>query len=53
MHNNLIILAGGASSRMKKEAVVKNLSEEEHMYPGWGHSRHCLRDEKITMHGQK
>jgi glucose-1-phosphate adenylyltransferase len=29
MHTNLIILAGGASSRMKKEAVVKNLSEEE------------------------
>lgn len=29
MHNNLIILAGGASSRMKKEAVVENLTEEE------------------------
>ena len=29
MHDNLIILAGGASSRMKKEAVVENLSEEE------------------------
>lgn len=29
MHNNLIILAGGASSRMKKEAVVKNLTAEE------------------------
>lgn len=29
MHNNLIILAGGASSRMKKEATIKGLSEEE------------------------
>jgi glucose-1-phosphate adenylyltransferase len=29
MHNNLVILAGGASSRMKKEAVVENLSPEE------------------------
>ncbi|WP_428231553.1 sugar phosphate nucleotidyltransferase [Flavobacterium sp.] len=29
MHNNLIILAGGASSRMKKEAVLDNLSPEE------------------------
>ncbi|MFH6992518.1 sugar phosphate nucleotidyltransferase [Flavobacterium sp. FlaQc-48] len=29
MHNNLIILAGGASSRMKKEAVTANLSPEE------------------------
>jgi NDP-sugar pyrophosphorylase family protein len=29
MHNNLIILAGGASSRMKKEAVIDNLSQEE------------------------
>jgi len=29
MHNNLVILAGGASSRMKKEAIVGNLSEEE------------------------
>jgi NDP-sugar pyrophosphorylase family protein len=29
MHNNLIILAGGASSRMKKEAVLDNLSQEE------------------------
>ncbi|MFC5683666.1 sugar phosphate nucleotidyltransferase [Flavobacterium sp. MAHUQ-51] len=29
MHDNLIILAGGASSRMKKEAVVENLTAEE------------------------
>lgn len=29
MHNNLIILAGGASSRMKKEAVSDQLSAEE------------------------
>lgn len=29
MHNNLIILAGGASSRMKKEASLQNLSTEE------------------------
>ena len=29
MHNNLVILAGGASSRMKKEAVLDNLSAEE------------------------
>lgn len=29
MHNNLVILAGGASSRMKKEAVTNNLSAEE------------------------
>ncbi|MCM0666317.1 sugar phosphate nucleotidyltransferase [Flavobacterium tyrosinilyticum] len=29
MHNNLVILAGGASSRMKKEAVTHNLSSEE------------------------
>lgn len=29
MHDNLIILAGGASSRMKREAVVENLSEDE------------------------
>jgi glucose-1-phosphate adenylyltransferase len=29
MHNNLVILAGGASSRMKKEAVSDNLSAEE------------------------
>ncbi|APA00784.1 nucleotidyltransferase [Flavobacterium commune] len=29
MHTNLIILAGGASSRMKKEAIVENLTEEE------------------------
>jgi NDP-sugar pyrophosphorylase family protein len=29
MHNNLIILAGGASSRMKKQASLDNLSEEE------------------------
>ncbi len=29
MHNNLIILAGGASSRMKKQVVVANLSEKE------------------------
>lgn len=29
MHNNLVILAGGASSRMKKEAVLDNLSPEE------------------------
>ncbi|PRZ24185.1 sugar phosphate nucleotidyltransferase [Flavobacterium granuli] len=29
MHNNLIILAGGASSRMKKQVVLDNLSEEE------------------------
>ncbi|WP_413997888.1 sugar phosphate nucleotidyltransferase [Flavobacterium sp. W1B] len=29
MHDNLIILAGGASSRMKKQVVLDNLSEEE------------------------
>lgn len=29
MHDNLIILAGGASSRMKKQVTVANLSEEE------------------------
>ncbi|MDI5898150.1 sugar phosphate nucleotidyltransferase [Flavobacterium yafengii] len=29
MHDNLIILAGGASSRMKKQVAVANLSEEE------------------------
>jgi glucose-1-phosphate adenylyltransferase len=29
MHKNLIILAGGASSRMKKSMASKNLSEEE------------------------
>ncbi len=29
MHNSLIILAGGASSRMKKESLQKKLSEEE------------------------
>ncbi|KAF2508396.1 NTP transferase domain-containing protein [Flavobacterium zhairuonense] len=29
MHNNLVILAGGASSRMKKEAIADNLSAEE------------------------
>jgi NDP-sugar pyrophosphorylase family protein len=29
MHDNLIILAGGASSRMKKEVVLNNLTEEE------------------------
>ncbi|MDO5968975.1 sugar phosphate nucleotidyltransferase [Flavivirga aquimarina] len=29
MHKNLIILAGGASSRMKKEAISSNLSQEE------------------------
>ena len=29
MHKNLIILAGGASSRMKKSLATKNLSEEE------------------------
>lgn len=29
MHNNLVILAGGASSRMKKEAITDNLSAEE------------------------
>lgn len=29
MHENLVILAGGASSRMKKEAVLDNLSPEE------------------------
>ena len=29
MHDNLIILAGGASSRMKKQVVVANLSEKE------------------------
>lgn len=29
MHDNLVILAGGASSRMKKEAVTNNLSPEE------------------------
>lgn len=29
MHDNLIVLAGGASSRMKKQTVVENLSEKE------------------------
>lgn len=29
MHDNLIILAGGASSRMKKEVVLNNLTEDE------------------------
>ncbi|KAF2335015.1 sugar phosphate nucleotidyltransferase [Flavobacterium daemonense] len=29
MHNNLVILAGGASSRMKKEAITDNLTPEE------------------------
>ncbi|PZX93235.1 nucleotidyltransferase [Flavobacterium aquariorum] len=29
MHNSLIILAGGASSRMKKQASLENLNEEE------------------------
>jgi NDP-sugar pyrophosphorylase family protein len=29
MHDNLIILAGGASSRMKKEVTLANLTEEE------------------------
>jgi glucose-1-phosphate adenylyltransferase len=29
MHDNLIILAGGASSRMKKESLAQNLTEEE------------------------
>jgi NDP-sugar pyrophosphorylase family protein len=29
MHDNLIILAGGASSRMKKQVTVNDLSEEE------------------------
>lgn len=29
MHNNLVILAGGASSRMKKEVAVDNLTTEE------------------------
>lgn len=29
MHNNLIILAGGASSRMKKEVLTNNLTKEE------------------------
>jgi glucose-1-phosphate adenylyltransferase len=29
MHDNLIILAGGASSRMKKQDAVNNLSEKE------------------------
>ena len=29
MHDNLIILAGGASSRMKKQVISNNLSEEE------------------------
>jgi NDP-sugar pyrophosphorylase family protein len=29
MHDNLIILAGGASSRMKKQVTVDNLTEEE------------------------
>jgi len=29
MHNNLIILAGGASSRMKKESSTKGLSDED------------------------
>ncbi|WP_433829185.1 sugar phosphate nucleotidyltransferase [Flavobacterium anhuiense] len=29
MHDSLVILAGGASSRMKKEAITNNLSQEE------------------------
>lgn len=29
MHNNLIILAGGASSRMKKQVTIDNLTEKE------------------------
>ena len=29
MHDNLIVLAGGASSRMKKQVSLDNLSEEE------------------------
>lgn len=29
MHTNLIILAGGASSRMKKQTTLKNVSEQE------------------------
>ena len=29
MHDNLIILAGGASSRMKKQVALDNLTEEE------------------------
>ena len=29
MHTNLVILAGGASSRMKKQVALDNLSEEE------------------------
>ncbi len=29
MHNNLIILAGGASSRMKKEVITNSLTKEE------------------------
>ena len=29
MHDNIIVLAGGASSRMKKQVVVENLSEIE------------------------
>ncbi len=29
MHTNLIILAGGASSRMKKQTTLSNLSEQE------------------------
>lgn len=29
MHDNLVILAGGASSRMKKQAVLDNLTPEE------------------------
>nr|WP_315220783.1 sugar phosphate nucleotidyltransferase [uncultured Flavobacterium sp.] len=29
MHKNLVILAGGASSRMKKESVTENLTTEE------------------------
>lgn len=29
MHSNLVILAGGASSRMKQDAIVDNLSQDE------------------------
>lgn len=29
MHDNLIILAGGASSRMRKQVILDNLTEEE------------------------
>jgi NDP-sugar pyrophosphorylase family protein len=29
MHDNLVILAGGASSRMKKEAIIDTLTKEE------------------------